>query len=162
MIVHLVLGAHESWVSRDKKIGTHLVHITQSLQTAAKNTLQKPLINYMILGKSFCFSELLLHLENENNHSLPHQVVVKFRWDKCERPVETGKSSINIQSFSPIYVLFVRENYFWLNIFVDSFNKGLLRACYVPDNGFCVENTEEIKEILTLKNYLVCEVGWEA
>ena len=116
----------------------------------------------MILGNSFCFSELRLRLENENNHSLPHQVVVKFRCDKCERPVETGKSSMNIQSFSAIYVLFVTENYFWLKIFVDSFNKGLLRACCVPDNGFFVENTEEIKEILTLKDYLVCEVGWGA
>ena len=76
--------------------------------------------------------------------------------------METGKSSMNIQSFSAIYVLFVTENYFWLKIFVDSFNTGLLRACYVPDNGFFVENTEEIKEILTLKDYLVCEVGWGA
>ena len=152
---------YESWVSGDKKIGTHLVHIAQSLQAAATNILQKPLINYTTLGKSFCFSELRLHLENENNHSLPYQVV-KFRWDKCERPVEIGKSCINIQSFSPTYVFSVRENYFWLKIFVDSFNKSLLRACYVPNNGFCVENAEEIKEILTLKNYLVCEVGWEA
>lgn len=75
--------------------------------------------------------------------------------------METGKSSINIQSFSPIYVLFVTENHFWLKIFLDSFNKGLLRPFYVPDNGFCVENTKEIKETLTLKDYLVCEVGWE-
>lgn len=51
---------------------------------------------------------------------------------------------------------------FWLKIFLDSFNKGLLRPSYVPDNGFCVENTKEIKETLTLKDYLVCEVGWEA
>lgn len=145
---------YESWVSGVKKIGTHLVHIIQSLQAEAKNILQNPLINYTILGKSFCFSELCIHLENENNHFLLHQVVVKFRCDKCERPVETGKSSINIQSFSPIYVLFVTENYFWLKIFVDSFNKGLLKPCYVPDNGFCIENTEEVKEILTLEDYL--------
>lgn len=56
------------------------------------------------------------------------------------------KSSTNIHSHPILYqnLLFVRGYYFLLNIFVDSFNKGLLDACDVPDNGLCVGNTEEI------------------
>lgn len=57
------------------------------------------------------------------------------------------KSGISIHGHSFLYrnLLFVRGNYFLLRILVDSFNKGLLSACCVPDGGLCVGNTEETK-----------------
>lgn len=58
MITHLSLEHdYEDPVPGDKKDGSRLVCIIQLSEVAAKEILQKSLINSVILGTLFCFSE---------------------------------------------------------------------------------------------------------
>lgn len=65
--------------------------------------MQNLLINSVILGKPVSLSFGFFHLENEDSHSLPNQVVRSFKWDKCERAGGIMKSYLSTYDHSILH-----------------------------------------------------------